>query len=367
MKLAHFERLAPICPVCRAAGLESRLQLGRIEKGTATEIEEGALLCSFAGCQREYPILLGIPILLSAIRAFIESSLLPILARNDFAPSTLSMLGDCSQPGSVFDTIRSHQSSYGYNHFQEFITASSRIPAESLNDTAGSLASLVRSAMSLAGAVPTGPQIDLGCGPGRATWEMARQLDEAGSDDLVLGIDMSVPLLQLARAAMSQQRVTFPLRRVGIVYDYVHAIVPKEHYERVDFWCCDATDLPFRDQQFARLAAMNVIDSLGSPLALLQSMSRTMMPGGCAMIASPYDWSSAVTPMEQWIGGHSQRSRNEGQSDAMLRELLTPGMHPQSIAGLSIAAEQDRIPWKLRLHDRSSVHYDVHLTIAAKS
>ena len=56
--------------------------------------------------------------------------------------------------------------------------------------------------------------------------------------------------------------------------------------------------------------------------------------GGDAIITTPYDWSDAATPLEQWLGGHSQRGGVQGDSAAMLRSLLTPGGHPQSVQGL---------------------------------
>lgn len=367
MKLLHFEKLAPICPMCRAAGVISPLVLGRIEKGTPKEIDEGTILCSNSACQREYPIIGGIPIIVSAIRQLVEASLLPLVARQDFSASTLSILGDCSAPGSQYDTIRSQQSTYGHHHFEEFLSTSAISSQELSNSSPGRLADLTKTALDLVGPIPAGPQIDVGCGPGRTSWEMAKQLQERGSDDLVLGVDMSIHLLQLARDAMQKPQMTFPLRRVGMVYDYITARVPREPYERIDFWCCDATDLPFRDQQFSLAAAMNVLDSVVSPLSLLQSIARILQTSASAMIATPYDWSAAATPLEQWIGGHSQRSSTGGQSDAMLRQLLTPGMHPQSIEGLVRVAEKDHLPWRLRLHDRSSVTYDVHLTIAQRS
>ena len=50
-----------------------------------------------------------------------------------------------------------------------------------------------------------------------------------------------------------------------------------------------------------------------------------------------------------------------GAGEPLLRALLTPGAHPQSLEGLEIVAEADRVEWITRLHDRSEVKYDVHI------
>ena len=51
-------------------------------------------------------------------------------------------------------------------------------------------------------------------------------------------------------------------------------------------------------------------------------------------------------------------------SAATLRTLLTPGALPHSIERLHILAEQSAVPWRVRVHARSMMHYDVHLLVA---
>jgi hypothetical protein len=91
-----------------------------------------------------------------------------------------------------------------------------------------------------------------------------------------------------------------------------------------------------------------------------------MAPGARAILATPYDWSPGATPIEGWIGGHSQRGPQGGDSANALRTLLTPGAHPASIEGLQLVAESDALPWVVRLHERSSVQYQTHLVVAER-
>jgi hypothetical protein len=53
-----------------------------------------------------------------------------------------------------------------------------------------------------------------------------------------------------------------------------------------------------------------------------------------------------------------------GAAEPLLRSLLTPGEHPQSIHGLRLKQEIERFPWHTRVHERSTTQYDVHLMIA---
>jgi len=87
---------------------------------------------------------------------------------------------------------------------------------------------------------------------------------------------------------------------------------------------------------------------------------------GKMVMACPYDWSTAATPLEAWLGGHSQRSPTAGSSEAVLRSLLTPGAHPSSLGTLKLLAERDGLTWHVRLHDRSTMTYCLHLVAAEK-
>lgn len=107
---------------------------------------------------------------------------------------------------------------------------------------------------------------------------------------------------------------------------------------------------------------MNVLDSVASPHGFLNSMARVLKPNGRALLGCPYDWTTSVTPVEAWVGGHSQHSEECGEKQCSIApRLLTPGNHPSSIAELEIVSEIEQLPWTLRLHDRSTMSYQVHL------
>jgi SAM-dependent methyltransferase len=204
----------------------------------------------------------------------------------------------------------------------------------------------------------SGPTLELGCSVGRAAFELAAQTDE-----LVLGIDTSFAMLRVAQSVLATGQVRYARRRTGLAYERREFTARVAHAERVDFWACDALALPFAPNQFAHVMSLNLLDSVGAPDALLKSVSRVLMPGGDAVVACPFDWSPAVTPLAGWIGGHSDRAEDRGSPTARLHYLLSD---ERADVGLRLLAERDTLPWTVRLHDRSYLTYDVHMFAAHK-
>jgi SAM-dependent methyltransferase/uncharacterized protein YbaR (Trm112 family) len=357
MRRGHLEALRPVCPVCRAGGSgENPLALVSILKEEEGHVIEGLLRCPSSSCQREYPILDGIPLLIANLRGYVAGAIDQINTRGDLDPVTESLLGDCCGPGSSYDVTRQHLSTYAWDHYGDLD------PDETGEPRPGSVLRVLERGLELAGDLPEGPVLDLGCAVGRSTFALA-----GGGNRLVLGVDLSFPMLQVASEALRRGRVRYPRRRLGIVYDRRELPVRFEGLEEVDFWACDVAALPFPAGTFAAVVGLNVLDCVASPHGLLASLSRLLKPGGKAILSTPYDWSAAATPLEAWLGGHSQRGENRGASEPVLRALLTPGAHPAAIEGLRIVAEDRDLPWRVRLHERSSVEYRVDLVVVERT
>lgn len=357
MRLRHFETLQPVCPVCRTSDDSGTpLKIAQVLREEAGHIIEGILHCQNADCLREFPIIDGIPLIIAHIREYIADNILTICGRRDLSEAIESMLGDCSGPGSSFEIARQHLSSYAWDHYADLDP--SELPGE---PRPGSMLRTLDTGLQMAGPIPPGPVIDVGCSVGRATFALA----ERGTD-LVLGVDLNFSMLRMASEILRNGTVRYPRRRVGLVYDRREFPGSFAHQENVDFWACDVTALPFPAGKFSLAASMNVFDSVYSPRAMLLSIARILRTDGKLVLACPYDWSTGATPLEAWVGGHSQRSPHAGGSEASLRSLLTPGAHASSINDLALTAEQDSLPWHVRLHDRSTVSYKVHLVAATR-
>ncbi len=333
--------------------VESPLALATVIKGDAQIVDEGVLHCRDSSCRLEYPIVDGIPIIVPDARAYISQNIQQITARDDLSETTEGIVGDAAGPGSQFDTTRQHLSTYAWDSYGDLD------PAESGDRDPGAIVRCLNRGLEMVGADVGGPVLDLGCGVGRTAFELADSCDT-----LVLGIDLNFAMLRLAQRVLRLGTVRYPRRRVGVVYDRREFDVAFPGSDRIDFWACDALALPFSDSIFGLAVGLNVLDSVTSPLALLISIRRSLGPGGTAVLASPYDWSSSATPVEAWLGGHSQRGPHNGSSESLLKALLTPGAHPQSINGLEIVDEDCAVPWQARLHERGTVSYRAHLVVA---
>jgi SAM-dependent methyltransferase/uncharacterized protein YbaR (Trm112 family) len=356
VRLRHFEALRPVCPVCQAQGEAAPLGLATVARREGDCVLEGVLHCARTACRREYPILDGVPVLIADLRSFAANQFQALMLRDDLSATLESLLGDACGPGSAFDVQRQHLSCYARDHYGDFD------PEESGSEPPpGAVPRLLRRGLELAPPRPAGPVLDVGCSVGRTTFALAETTDE-----LVLGVDLNFAMLRLAQGVLRRGVVRYPRRRVGVVYDRREFAVDLPHRERVDFWACDALALPFAAEGFGLAVSLNLLDCVASPRDLLAGVAVLLRPGAPLVLSTPYDWAPGATAMEAWLGGHSQRGPDGGAGEPVLRSLLTPGAHPLAVPGVRILAEVADCPWQVRLHDRSTVHYQAHLLVAEK-
>jgi SAM-dependent methyltransferase/uncharacterized protein YbaR (Trm112 family) len=349
VRRAHFAAFAPRCPACDAA---PPLALHHIAQEQGDDISQGILLCP--ACQHEFPILDGIPIIVRDLAALFTDHAPTMLQRDDLDPALESLFGDALGPNTWFDVWRQTLSTYGWDHWAD------HDPEEQPgNPTPGAVSAALAALTHLTTPpTPVTRILDLGCAAGRSSFDLAATHPDA----LVLGIDRHLALLRLAQGAL-QGRISYPRRRIGLVYDRRQFPISPQGAERVDFWACDATALPLADAGIDRIAALNLLDCLPQPLALLTELARILRPGGDALLATPYDWSPRATPPHTWIGGHSQRAPHRGAAEPALHALLGGGDHPQAVHSLTMAAENPSFPWHTRLHDRATMSYHSHLMV----
>lgn len=352
MLLSHFHALRPHCLVCRSASLV----LSTVEAEAAGDILAGILGCP--ACGAEYPILDGLPILVSDVRRFVEANLFYLMSRPEALPPRLdSLLGDAAGPASALASLRQHLSSYAWDHWGSFDPEER---ADAGEPVPGGVARVLADGLArLQPAVP-GAVLDLGCGPARSTAELAAALP----DRPVLGIELSVPLARLGRRALLEGRVDYGRRHLGTVYDRRSFAIPAPPRGAADLWICDIAALPFADGTVALSVGLNVVDCLPDPRAGLAELGRVAAPGGQALLTVPFDWSPAVTPPEHWIGGHSQRGPHAGRAEPLLAALLADG--PLAAGALRLAGAAWEVPWQVRVHDRSLVQYRAHAVRAMR-
>ncbi len=334
MRKSFLQALKPLCPVCGESSVQLWLEL----HGDGDVVREGVLMCS--ECGSEYPIIDGIPMLVPSLRKVVRDSLFQIVERDDLSPTLRSLLGDCCGADGAWGLTRQHASSYCWDHWADFDPNEVDLPAP------GSITRMAQVARTGLGELEEGAILDLGCSVGRASVELSK------GQSMVLGVDMNMNLLRHAQRVLMRGRCSYPRRRNGLVYERRDFPVDAD-LSRVDFWCCDVRALPFADGTFVASAALNLVDSVSDPEAMLTEALR--VSSGPLAVSSPFDWSEDTTPPEKWLGGHSQRGGRPDPVEA-LRHWLKEHDRP-------IRAEQE-VPWALRLHDRSALHYRSWLGIA---
>jgi SAM-dependent methyltransferase/uncharacterized protein YbaR (Trm112 family) len=349
----HFDRLQPVCPTCRARGRAGApLAVGEVVREEGGDIREGMLVCTARECLREHPIIDGIPIVVADIRGYVAHQLGDIRARSDLSPFLDSALGDCAGPGSELDRTRYQLSSFVRGHYGD-------LDRDEPGGREGSLVALFEQAMELLSAPAGGLWLDLGCAVGRSTFELA-----ARTGDLAIGVDLNFSALQVAERLARTGRLEFPQRRVGLVYDRRALAVDLPARDRVGFWAGDVTLLPFVADRFDGALSLNLVDCVGSPLDHLAEMGRVVRPGREVALATPYDWASTVTPVEAWIGGHSQRAEGHGSSVLEMRRILSDAAPASVPIPLRVVRERDRWPWHVYVHERATMVYHDHILVA---
>ena len=369
MRRTHFEAFAPVCPVCAGAARHSLLVLAEVARETDDAVLDGMLHCADPACQHEYPIIDGVPVIVADLGRLLSERGIELMLRDDLPASLESLLGDAIGPDTWLDVLRQTLSTYAWDSYAAFDPEEHVFgPPDEPQPGAATrcLARLLElSGLQSAVAQRTPPlpvrAVDLGCGAGGTSFALAASLPGA----LVLGIDLHLGLLRLAAGA-ARGLVSYPRRRIGMVYDRRRFAVSLPGAERVDFWAADALALPLQQGVADVAVALNLLDCVADPRGLLASMAGLLAPRGAMLLATPFDWSTRATKPAAWIGGHSQRAAHAGAAEPFLRDLMTAGAHPQSLSGMNVLAEDSDFPWHTRLHARSSVRYRAHLLAASK-
>jgi ubiquinone/menaquinone biosynthesis C-methylase UbiE len=104
-----------------------------------------------------------------------------------------------------------------------------------------------------------GKILDTGCGPGIYTIELAKSFPKAK----VIGIDLSEPLLDIARKNAQNENVS----------DYI------------SFQKQDVLDIQFDDNSFNAIFNINMVHTVEKPLIMLNDIERILAPKGILEIA----------------------------------------------------------------------------------
>jgi SAM-dependent methyltransferase len=173
--------------------------------------------------------------------------------------------------------------------------------------------------------------LDVGCGPGNLTLDLAARV----APGRVVGVDRSEAVLELARAEAAAT----------------------EGAPDVTFAVGDAYALPFEDGTFDVVHAHQLLQHLGDPVAALRELRRVARPGGVVAVRDAdyagMTWYPASPVLDEWSAlYHEVTQANGAEADAGRRLsswALAAGFDPDALvatAGVwSYASEEDRTWW----------------------
>jgi len=195
------------------------------------------------------------------------------------------------------------------------------------------------SAAYLLGVLEPGQSLlDVGCGPGTVTLDLAKRL----APGEVVGIDMSATVIESARAAGKDADAA-----------------------NVTFDVADAYALPYADDSFDVVHAHQVLQHLSDPVAVLREMRRVAKPGGVVAVRDAdyagMTWFPSSPGLDEWLAlYHEVTQANGAEADAgrrLLSWVREAGFDPAGIvpsAGVwCYATPEDRAWWAGLWADRS--------------
>ncbi len=172
--------------------------------------------------------------------------------------------------------------------------------------------------------------LDVGCGPGTLTADLARRV----APGRVVGVDRSERVLEMAREEAATGGV-----------------------DNVSFEEGDVMSLPFEDGSFDVVHAHQLLQHLQDPVAALREMRRVTRPGGTVAVRDAdytgMTWFPASDGLDEWSAlYHEVTQANGAEADAgrRLRSwVLDAGFAPEAVVATAgvwcYASEEDRSWW----------------------
>jgi SAM-dependent methyltransferase len=205
---------------------------------------------------------------------------------------------------------------------------------------------LAKAGLALIGDV-AGPVIELGAAAGGVTRALAELLDMP-----VLGLDLSAPVMRFAARALRGGTLRYPLRLSGTAYAEREIVVPPPERGEASVWLADALVPPVAEGCAGLVVALNLLDCVTDPAALMRAAAGLLRPGGHLLLCTPRDWNVSATPADSWVGARS--------AEAAAADL---GAWAERVSGLELVARTEDHGWDVRVHARATMHYRSDLLV----
>ncbi|MCS6915069.1 MAG: methyltransferase domain-containing protein [Myxococcales bacterium] len=338
-----------VCPVCRVRNecgrqmytLSLRAALRTTEDG---QVLQGVLGCDNPACQRSYPIVDGIPVVVADLAAWLTGQIVHVV-EGELHPELQALLAGAGPDDAVYARLCEHLSIYLDAHWGDRAQPPPVPPGFPVSPF-GFAAPAER--LAERASVPVERAVDLGCSVGRGVAELAR------GARICVGVDLHLGALRRARRLLSGERLAYGRRTIGRHYRTAIAVAG-DLAMPATFICADVLDPPLVPGSFDRVAALGVLDSVRAPVQLLSVLDGLCRPGGEVLLGSPYAWQSGIVEEQGRLG--------DADPAADLRRRLESG---DGLEASYIIEEEADLPWWLRRDDRSAQAYILHYLRARK-
>lgn len=333
-----------ICPRCRTRGERGielhTVSLAEEHRAHGDEIIEGVLRCEHSACGASYPIIEGIPILVTDPAALVARQL-PTLAMWTLHPATLAALVARLHDDDPLARLVEHLSIYLDAHHGDRAVPPARAPAPAFG-----FAPFVERLRALP---PAQISVELGCSVGRGLVELSR------TSALTVGVDLQLGTLVCARRLLAGEALDFLRRRSGRHYEAARIDGNLTGAGRIALICGDALDPPLAPASSDRVCALNTLDSVRDPRQLLSVLDGLLVAEGTMALASPYAWQSEVVDDATRI--------NAADPAAAVTAILR---HGEGLGARYAVIDEHDLTWTLRRDDRSAHVYSAHWLLARK-
>jgi 5-histidylcysteine sulfoxide synthase/putative 4-mercaptohistidine N1-methyltranferase len=157
--------------------------------------------------------------------------------------------------------------------------------------------------------------LDIGCGVGRLSFELARQIEQ------VEGIDFTARHIQHALQLKDLGQVRYTMPSEGELVDY-HEIDLRQldlldASQHVQFYQGDGHNLKPQFSGYDLILCHDVLDQLYDPQLFLHAMLARLNVGGVMVISCAFQWQTEYTQQSKWLTGIKQDGENVSGVDGL--------------------------------------------------
>lgn len=325
------------------------------------ELTEAVLSCRT--CGDEYPVILGVAVLEVDLGAYLGAfwdeieSCAAELSEVEISRAMRTYLGIASaftgQPGPATPSpdLRWTTSPYLQAHFDPGSLAGDLAPGwwrdavqNHTTEQNEPYSWLFNAARERTGGPSGGLAVDVGASVGRGAAELASLYGYS------VGVDRSFRAILAARRHLLGAPCaleTYALETEKGRWE-PRTLPPVDSPHNLDLVVASGAALPVGAGVASCVAALNVLCAATDPLEMLADFCRVLKPGGMLLLSSPF-WSDATAEGETPLASGGPE---------YLREALEPEFE--------IVAEQDQVPWLLRVAKRRWDVYLCHCLVATR-